>query len=139
MKIKQSLLPLYRKYGEVLRYLISGVLTTAVSFGTYTLFTRGAGLSYYKANVISWICAVLFAYVINKAYVFQSKKKGAGAVGAQMAGFFLSRLLSLGLEMLVLYIMVSMADINDLIAKVCAQVIVVIANYLLSKLLIFRS
>ena len=81
MKIKQSLLPLYRKYGEVLRYLISGVLTTAVSFGTYTLFTRGAGLSYYKANVISWICAVLFAYVINKAYgrLFSQPSVVAGA------------------------------------------------------------
>ena len=135
------LLSIYRKYREQINYLIVGGLTTVVSLAAYWLCTRtfldpGDGLQLQAANVISWICAVTFAYFTNRRYVFFSKEpnklKEAGK-------FFLSRVTTLLMEMGIMGLGVSVLRIDDRIVKVAAQVMIIIANYVFSKLLVFRK
>ncbi|MCI8590091.1 MAG: GtrA family protein [Clostridiales bacterium] len=130
---------LYAKYGEMLRYLFAGGLTTAVSIGAYTFFTRICHINYYLSNIGAWILAVIFAFVINKFFVFNSRQKKTAIIAKEFAQFVLARLFSLGLETFVFFIMIDLANMNDLVTKFTAQIVVMAANYLFSKLIIFRS
>ncbi|NLD30101.1 MAG: GtrA family protein, partial [Clostridiales bacterium] len=69
----ETLKNLYFKHKEIINYLLFGGLTTVVSWGTYSLFVKAIGMSVGVGNVLSWICAVLFAFVTNKLFVFESK------------------------------------------------------------------
>ena len=68
-------LKLYKKYEEIINYLIVGVLTTLVSIGTYGLFAKIIGINYLISNIISWVVSVAFAYITNKIFVFKNKEK----------------------------------------------------------------
>ena len=138
---RQTVFALYQKYREQVNYLIVGGLTTLVSLGTYWLCTRTFlnpenPVQLLIANVISWICAVSFAYFANRRYVFfsqeQNRLKEAGA-------FFLSRLTTLGMETVIMEVGVAVLGLNDSAVKLAAQIIIIIANYVLSKLLVFRK
>lgn len=130
-----------KKYREQISYLIVGGLTTVVSLLTYYLCTKlflnpEIPLQLQTANVISWICAVAFAYVTNRKFVFRSREENK----VQEAGkFVMSRVTTLLMEMAVMWLGVTVLGINDRIVKLAAQVIVIIANYVLSKLLVFRK
>ena len=137
----QKISELYRKYREQINYLVVGGLTTVVSLATYWLCTKtfldpNNPIQLQAANIISWICAVTFAYFTNRRYVFFSQEpnrlKEAGK-------FFLSRVTTLLMEMGIMALGVSVLGINDRIVKVVAQIIIIIANYILSKLLVFRK
>lgn len=123
---------------ESLRYLIVGILTTVVGVGTYEL-ARLAGIHYQAANVISWICAVTFAFFTNKYVVFRSKDSSAGVLVSEMIRFYGGRLATLALEMAVMWLIVDVLHIHDFIAKCVTQVIVFVSNYLISKFLIFTK
>lgn len=125
-----------RKYQEIIRYLFSGVLTTIVSISSYMIL-RFFGIHYIVSTILSWICAVLFAYFINKFYVFQSGKSKEDTT--QFFKFVFFRLLSLGIELVAMVIMVDFLKIHDGIAKILVQGIVLILNYLFSKLFIFTK
>ena len=133
-------LALYMKYREQVNYLIAGGLTTLVSLGTYflcvnTFLNPENPLQLQAANVISWICAVSFAYFVNRRYVFFSRNQNR----LQEAGkFVLSRVATLLMEMAIMALGVSILRLNDRIVKLAAQVIIIIANYVFSKLLVFR-
>ena len=130
----------YKKYEEIVNYLIIGVLTTIVSLGSYFIFTHTfldtSAVGIQIANVLSWICAVLFAYVTNRKIVFKSKNKN---IIKEMTGFFGSRVFSLLTEMLAMFILATLIGINDMISKFICQVIVTIMNYILSKLFVFKK
>ena len=132
---------LFRQYREQISYLIVGGLTTVVSLASYWLcmntFLRAEDpLQLQAGNVISWICAVTFAYFTNRRFVFQSRDPNR----LQEAGkFFLSRVTTLLMEMGIMALGVSVLGINDKIVKLAAQIIIIIANYALSKLLVFRK
>ena len=134
-KIKQ----LFNKYSEVIKYLISGGLTTVVSIGSYWLFADKLGVDPLIANIYSWILAVTFAFFINKLWVFESKTKTKKAFFKEMGLFYGARLASLGGEELILFLTIKLLGMNDIVAKVIAQVFVLIFNYVVSKLLIFRK
>lgn len=141
--MRKKIKKLYDKYEEIINYLIVGVLTTVVSYGTYLIlanliFPEKGPLDIQISNVISWICAVLFAYYTNKKYVFKSSKKGKENF-LEMINFFESRVLTLLVDMGMMYIMVTVNEINDSIAKLVVQVVITILNYLLSKILVFRK
>ena len=126
---------------EVISYLIVGVLTTVVSLGSYcicvhTFLDPNDGFQLQAANVISWICAVTFAYFTNRKVVFQSKEKN---ILVEAIKFYASRLGTLGMEMLVMFILVTLIGLNDTAGKFIAQVIVMIANYFISKIFVFRK
>ena len=134
---------LYKKYEEIINYLIVGVLTTVVSIVTYLLFANTflaakSDLDIQIANVLSWICAVTFAYITNRIYVFKSKVKGKEQL-KEAINFVLARVFSLIVDMSMMYIMYSLMHIDDTIAKLVVQVVVTILNYVLSKIIVFKK
>ncbi len=134
---------LYKKYEEMINYLVFGVLTTVINLITYkllmiTILSSKTPLDIQIATVISWVVAVTFAYFTNKYFVFKSYVKGKSQL-KEITSFFLARLSSLFIEMIFMYVTVSMLSMNDDIAKLAAQIIVIIFNYVLSKLVIFKK
>ena len=132
---------LYKKYKEIINYLIVGVLTTMVSLGTYyisviTFLNPNNPLQLQIANVISWIAAVSFAYVTNRKFVFESRNSN---VLKELATFVGARIATLLMDMFCMFLMVTCLGINDKIAKIIVQVIVTVANYIFSKLWVFHS
>lgn len=137
----KSIKELYKRYKEIINYLIVGVLTTVVSLATYyicviTILNPKNGIELQLANIISWICAVAFAYITNRKFVFKSKNEN---IIKEIASFISSRVITLLLDMLIMFIMVTEMHINDKIAKLVVQIIVTIGNYLLSKLFVFKK
>ncbi len=133
----------YKKYDEIINYLIFGALTTVVTIITYAIFTSTflsakTALDIQIANVLSWIIAVTFAYLTNRKFVFKSKAQGTKRA-KEIINFFLARISSLIIEMLFMYVTVTLLSYNDLICKVIAQVIVIVFNYICSKLIIFKK
>ena len=127
---------LYKKYKEIINYLIFGGLTTVVSIVTYALFAKVFNIDYLISNVLSWVLAVLFAYITNKIFVFESKSKKNIK---EITSFFFFRIISLIMEMVILYIFVDMLHIDDLVTKIIAQVIVIVSNYVFSKVFVFKK
>ncbi|WP_274228595.1 GtrA family protein [Clostridium sp. 'White wine YQ'] len=140
MKLKEYK-ELLLKYGtgEKMLYLIFGVLTTLVNIASYWVFTKILKLDYMSASVIAWIIAVIFAYVTNKIYVFNSRNFNAAVIFKEAVSFFAFRFLSLLIDLLTMFILVEKMQINDMYAKVAANVIVIIMNYFSSKLFVFKK
>ena len=132
-------LKLYKKYEEIINYLIMGVLTTLVSIVSYFIFAKVFGINYLVSNVISWIIAVAFAYITNKIFVFKDKEKEKKQVLIQIYQFVKYRLLSLIIDIVLMYIFVEVIKMDDMIAKVINQVIVIVLNYVFSKLFVFKN
>ena len=134
---------IYNKHDEIINYLIVGVLTTVVSLVSFYIvrlfiFTSSTQLHIQIANIISWILSVLFAFVTNKKYVFKSNKKGKEKL-KEMIKFYFSRITTLVIDMLTMWILTSIICINDKIAKLIVQIILVILNYIFSKIFVFKN
>ena len=137
----KKIIDLYKKYQEIINYLIVGVLTTVVSLLTYyicvvTILDPNKAIELQIANIISWVCAVCFAFVANKVFVFKSKNKN---LFKEFAFFVSARVLTLLLDMLIMFIMVTALGINDKISKLVVQVVVTILNYVFSKIFVFKK
>lgn len=130
---KDELDNLYKKYKEIIDYVIVGALTTFVSIASYWVL-RLIINNYMINTIISWICAVLFAYFANRKYVFRSK---SDKILDEFSKFVGCRLLTLGMEIVLMYVFVSLFKINDMIAKIILQVIILILNYVFSKFFVF--
>ena len=128
-----------KKYKEPILYIFFGGLTTVVSFLSYWVFVDVFHIHYMVSTVLSWIVSVTFAYVTNRKWVFESHARGAGAVLKEMLGFYACRIASGIMEMGMMYVGVDLLHINDKGVKLAANVIVIIANYVLSKLIVFRK
>lgn len=125
---------------EIVSYLIIGILTTVVSLVSYYLLTiyildPSKAIELQIANVLSWILSVTFAYFTNRKYVFRSKDKNIVKEGIK---FYSARLLTLFMDMAIMFIFVSLLGINDKIIKLVSQVVVVVANYIISKFMVFK-
>lgn len=134
---------IHSKYEEIINYLIVGILTTVVSLGSYFLFVNTflsdkSDLSIQIANILSWICAVTFAYFTNRIFVFKSKSKNKEKL-KEAIKFYSSRIASLIMDMVLMYILYSLMHIDDTISKLIVQIFVTIANYILAKLLVFKK
>ena len=132
---------LYLKYKEIINYLIFGVLTTIVSLLTYyllvyTILNPNNPIQLQISNIISWITCVTFAYITNRKYVFNSKDKN---ILKEIIKFYSSRLSTLFIDMLIMFIFVTKLNFNDKIIKIIVQIIIIILNYILSKLLVFKN
>lgn len=138
--MKENIKELYFKYKEVINYLVFGVLSMIVNFASYYLFARVLNIDEVISSGLSWFCAVLFAYITNKLFVFDSKTNTAKEFLKEMISFFLARILSgILCDVGTFALMVKVFGINDMIAKVVTQVMVVIVNYILSKFFIFKK
>lgn len=138
---------------EVLMYLFFGVMTTVVNFAVFWLCGRitdsetvlfGIGsfsLKWvYVANSIAWICSVLFAFVTNKLFVFESKTNEKAAVARELFSFFGARILSFLLfDVLVFALLLEVFGINEYVVKIIISVFIVVFNYVASKLVVFRK
>ena len=130
-----------KKYEEIIRYLIVGVLTTVVSLIIYygltlTILNPLNAIELQIANVISWIGAVLFAYFTNRKYVFQKNDK---STLKEFLSFTISRVGTLLVDMILMYLLVSVIKFNDKIAKLFVQFVVIVLNYILSKFFVFNK
>ncbi len=134
---------LYLKYREIINYLIFGVLTTVVSIVSYMLFanllfSEKTDITVQISNVLSWICAVIFAYLTNRKYVFNSKSEGKEKY-KEVFNFFLARFFSLIIDMALMFVLFSLMHIDDTISKIIVQFVIVIINYVFSKFLVFKN
>lgn len=137
------------KYKEPILYVFFGGLTTLVNYIIYFSCTEGFRLGWSAATVLAWIGAVLFAYVTNRKWVFESSAIGVQAVVLEFAKFIAARLLSLGMEWVTLKLLLDILHMNNYIyaslpvgefaAKTIAQMIVIIANYIFGKWVVFRK
>lgn len=124
----------FNKGYEVLSYLFFGGLTTLVNILTFWLL-RVLKMEVYTSNVIAWVVSVLFAFITNKLFVFESK----GNTVKQCVSFFGFRLLSLVFDMGIMYLFINILNMNDLLSKVITNVFIVIINYIFSKIFIFKK
>ena len=135
----RKLIELYKKYSEIINYLIVGVLTTLVSIVIYGVFTKLFHVNYMISNVISWIGSVSFAYITNKIFVFKSKCDSEKDVLIEVYQFFKYRVFSLLIDILLMYVFVEIFNIDDMISKVIVLFIVIAFNYIFSKLFVFKK
>ncbi len=137
----KKLKDLYKKYEEIINYLIVGGLTTVVSLASYylcvyTILDPKIGWQLQLANIISWVCAVTFAYFTNRKYVFKSKEKN---MIKEASSFYASRVVTLLADMLIMFLLVTVLHGNDKIAKIIVQIVVTIGNYIISKFFVFNK
>lgn len=136
-KIKE----LYLKYKEVINYLIFGVLTTVVSLAVYyisvfTFLNPEDAIQLQVANILSWIAGVAFAYFTNRKYVFESKENNK----LKEAGkFVLARVVTLIMDMIIMWLGVTVLHLNDKIIKLISQVVIIVSNYIFSKVFVFKK
>ena len=129
---------LLKKYRSQLVYLVFGVLTTVVNYIVYFPLDRLLNTAW-LSNSIAWVFAVLFAYVTNKPFVFESHDWCMKTVGPEFVKFVSTRIASLAAENLILRVTVDILHWNRIGWKLFASVLVVILNYIGSKLLVFRK
>lgn len=128
-----------RRRRELVSYVFWGVMTTAVNYLSYTLLAEALRVHYLTSTAAAWTVSVLFAYFVNKIYVFQSRSWAWRVALRELWQMTASRLFSLGLEMAIMWFFVDMLQCGHLTVKLCANVLVVIVNYVLSKFVIFRK
>ena len=136
MELIQTLFAKFVNY-ETISYLVVGVLTTILSIAVFAGCYRKLKMSTVMSNIISWVIAVAFAYVANKIFVFQSPSWEMAVVVKELIGFVSARLLTLGFDIAFIYITVDKLHWNDILCKIGSNVVVMIVNYVASKLFIF--
>ena len=137
-KLFRPLRPFYSAHKEVLLYLFFGGLTTLVSILTFAFFTVALGIDVLWSNVLSWILAVSFAYVTNRTWVFASGADTRAGVVREIASFFGGRVATLLMEEALLYVFITRLGLPAMPVKIAAQAAVIAANYVISKLFVFK-
>lgn len=141
----EKIIDLYKKYEEIINYLIIGVLTTVVNLAVkyallFTVLNASDATQLQIAVVISWVVACIFAYITNRKIVFKSKSK---KILKEFTAFVSARLFTLFLEMLIMFVFVTLLKLNSnlwvIVWSLVAQIVVIVVNYVLSKLVIFKK
>ena len=130
--------PFYKKNKEVLLYLFFGGLTFLVSVISYAYFNVTLGINELVANIISWVLAVAFAFFTNRIWV-QAPTETVSQFLMQLIRFFMGRVATLVVEEVILLVFITILGFNSMAVKVIAQVIVIVLNYVISKLVVFRK
>jgi len=129
---------MYEKYKDIIPYLFFGICTTMVNVVVYWISAYPLGLDIMPSTILAWILAVLFAYVTNRKWVFHSEAKGKKAIIKEIISFFACRLATGIVDGLCMFVFVELLEWNDVIVKFTANVLVIILNYITSKLVIFK-
>lgn len=124
---------------EVVAYVIAGVLTTAINIVVFQFLRSVFHMDTLWANGIAWVVSVLFAFVVNDRYVFIQEKMGLFKEMEKMGRFFLARLFSFFVDQAGMWLLVDYLGVHDMASKIGMNVIVIIMNYILSKLFIFHA
>ena len=130
---------LLKKYRSFIAYAVFGVLTTIVNIVTYNLCYYRAGMSNTFSNIVAWILAVTFAYLTNKVWVFDSKSWAWRVLKKEVPAFVSCRLATGVMDLVIMYISVDVLHWNAMLMKILSNVLVIILNYVFSKLVIFKK
>ena len=138
---------LYKKYEEIINYLVMGGLTTIVAIGSKllllaTILDQTNGLELQIAEIISWFLAVTFAYVTNRIFVFKSKTSGSKCI-REIFNFFKGRIATQLIQMFIMWFFVTLLELDSnvwvLVFTLVCQVMQIVLNYVISKLLVFKK
>lgn len=135
------LFEIFKKYKEIIMYLIFGFLSTIVNLLSYylmvsTVFNPKNSIELQIANIISWIITIIFVYFTNRKYVFTSSNKNKLK---EFFRFFVARVITLLLDMFIMEVGVIILHFNDMIIKILSLFAVIVSNYIFSKLYIFKA
>lgn len=133
---------MYARYRELVNYAVFGVLTTVVNYIAFWFFSSVVVLSdasTLPANIVAWIISCTFAFITNRIWVFDSNETTKKGIIREAVSFYVSRLATLGVESLIMFVFADVLKFNKFIVKLVANVIVIILNYVLSKLVVFRK
>lgn len=137
--IMKKLLQLYERYHEAFSYVIFGGLTTVLNLVVFYTLNELIGMNYLFANLISIVISILFAYVVNKKYVFRVKSQSVKQVSRELLLFFLFRSGSLLVDMLAMVIMVEKLALDPNASKLITEIFVVVLNFIVSKFIVFKN
>ncbi len=137
--MKEKIVTLPEKYKSLISYGIFGVLTTIINIAAYAFAYNKLGISNVVSNIIAWVLAVIFAFVTNKLWVFDSKTMEIGTLLFELISFFACRLVTGLLDLAIMYVAVDKMALNSTIMKCLSNILVIIANYIFSKLVIFKK
>ena len=139
-KYTNILVELYYKYKEIFDYLFFGGLVTIINFISYYIPANIIGVDKIVSNLIAFIISVIFAYVVNKEYVFETKWEGIQNIFKEFSSFVISRIgTGLLCDILIFAFMINILNINDVISKIFTQILVVILNYIIGKWFVFKQ
>ncbi len=130
---------LFRKYRSLIFYAVFGVFTTLVNMGSYWLCFNALGMPNVPSTIVAWLLAVSFAFITNKLWVFDSKSFDAKTLKHEIPTFFGARIATGLLDVLIMYLAVDVMHWNGMVWKMISNVIVIVLNYIASKLVIFRE
>lgn len=130
---------MFNKFKELFLYGIFGVLTTLINIFSYYVFCDIFFVNYVISNIIAWILSVSFAFITNKIFVFNSRDFEIKNFIKEIISFFSSRIFTGLLDMGILFFGVTILGIEDMLVKVFSNVVVIILNFVLSKLFVFKK
>ncbi|MDD5952123.1 MAG: GtrA family protein [Oscillospiraceae bacterium] len=133
------MIALLKKYKEVLLYLVFGGLTTLVNILVYFVCDSWLHWGTVLSTIIAWVLSVIFAFVTNKQFVFESKQTDGKTLLYEVSSFFGCRAFSGVLDLLIMWLTVDIFHWHSLLMKVLSNIVVIILNYVFSKLIIFRK
>lgn len=131
--------PFYARNKQVLLYLFFGGITFLMNMILYALLTDRAHMNELVANVICWVICVLFQFFTNRTWVFDGKTETTSGFWIQMASFFGGRLFTLAVEEGILAVFITWLRFPSLLVKFAAQVVIIVLNYVISKLIVFKN
>lgn len=137
--IMKQLRELMMRYKSLIFYGIFGVLTTIVNLACYQFLFGYLKVSNITSTVIAWLFAVIFAYITNRRLVFDSKNTGINLIMKELASFMFFRIATGVLDVAIMYVAVDIGELHALTMKLLSNVVVIIINYIASKLIIFKK
>ncbi len=126
------------KYKDIILYLFFGVCTTLINTLSFWVMAHPIGADVIPSTIIAWIIAVLFAYVTNRKWVFHSEATNPQMILKEMISFFGCRFATGVIDLLCMFIFVDILSWNDVLIKFAANILVIVLNYIASKLIIFK-
>lgn len=123
---------------DIFNYIIFGIFTTIVNVVSFFCLEL-IGIDYKTSTIIAWVLSVIFAYMTNKKYVFKSTTKSVKETTLEFSNFTLGRILSLLIDLLCMFIFIDVLNISNIISKIVTNVLVVVINYFISKLFVFKK
>ena len=136
---KEEFKAFLKKYSEVIAYLFFGAMTTLINLVSFWTLSTVFHLETIAATVIAWVIAVIFAFVTNKIWVFKSKSKNTQETTKEAVTFMIVRLVTLGVEVFLMWLMVDNFKQDKLIWKLLCSVVTTVLNYIFSKLIVFKE
>ncbi len=130
---------LIKKYKSFIAYAFWGVCTTVINIAVYYLLYSISEIANVPSTVIAWIASVVFAYITNKLFVFDSKSFRLGVVAREIVSFFGCRLLTGVMDIAIMYFAVDVFGLNSMLWKIISNILVIILNYIAGKLIIFKK